>query len=118
MRPFLLGTPHPHARSAEGHATVEFLRRAGPAGEKSDRAFRFIYAVGEHTLAYHFSEPLVRIGVGTITRRTVEVALSLALTGLRGPLRRVLAGMDDAQLLLVADEIEVRLYPDPHGPGR
>jgi hypothetical protein len=113
-RSLFLATPLSAALAEEGAAVTDYLRGSASTAEKGDRAFRFIYATGEHTLQYHFNEPLARIGVGAITRKTVAVALQLALSGLRGPLRRVLAGMDDAQLLRVADEIEFRLYPDPH----
>ncbi len=115
MRKLLLATPLPDALSDEGPATVAFLRSDAPQAEKADRAFRFIYAVGEHALRFHFSEPLARLGVGALLRKGVEMALSLGLSGLKGPLRRVLSGMDDGQLRLVADDIEFRLYPDPHG---
>ncbi|HLA64016.1 MAG TPA: hypothetical protein VK610_06290 [Rhodothermales bacterium] len=114
MARLLLATPLPAPLADEGGALVEYLR--GPSGttEKGDRAFRFIYAVGEHALTYHFNEPLASIGVGMVLRKTVSVALQVALAGLRGPLRHVLTGMDDAQLRRVADEVEFRLYPDPH----
>jgi hypothetical protein len=115
MRRLFLGTPLPDVLAEEGRATVAYLRHDGPALEKADRAFRFIYATGEHALAYHFTEPLAQLGVGVVTRKAVEVALAVGLAGLRGPLRRVLAGMDDGQLRRVADEVELRLYPDPHG---
>lgn len=114
MRPLFLGTPLSDALSTEGVATVAFLRSDEAEREKSERAFRFIYAVGEHTLAYHFTEPLERLGVGGVMRKTVSVALHVALAGLRRPLHHVLGGMDDAQLRRVAEEIEFRLYPDPH----
>ena len=117
MRSLLLATPLPDDLATEGRAVVDFLRAQHARAEKSDRAFAFIYAVGEAALDYHFAQPLAALGVGAVTRRTVEVALSLALKGLRTPLRRVLSGMDDAQLLGVADEIEYRLYPDPHREG-
>ena len=115
MRAWLLATPLGDRLGAEGKAVVALLRADGPRGEKADRAFAFIFGVGEHALGYHFREPLGRLGVGRLTRQTVGVALDLALRGLRAPLRRVLDGMDDDQLRAVADEIEVRLYPDPHG---
>jgi hypothetical protein len=93
---------------------IRYLRSEAPPHERAERAFAFIYAVGEEALAYHFSRPLERLGVGGLTRKTVDVALSVALKGLRGPMRHVLLGLDEAQLLGVADEIERRLYPDPH----
>lgn len=114
-RPLLVATPLPDALAAEGRAVVDLLRAEGPREEKSARAFAFIYAVGEHSLGYHFREPLARLGVGVILRRTLGAALDLALRGLRPPLRSVLDGMDEDQLRTVADEIEIRLYPDPHG---
>ncbi len=114
-RPLLVATPLPDALAAEGRAVVDLLRADGPRREKSSRAFAFIYAVGEHSLSYHFREPLARIGIGVIMRRALGAALDLALRGLRPPLRSVLDGMDEAQFRAVADEIEVRLYPDPHG---
>ena len=115
MRRWLLGTPLPDALAEEGLAVLVYLRSAAPPTDRAERAFAFIYAVGETALTYHFSEPLQRLGVGPVTRKPVDVALSLALKGLRTPLRRVLLGMDDAQLHGVAEEIEFRLYPNPHG---
>ena len=115
MRRLLLATPLPPPLSTEGRAVVDHLRSDAPVNEKSDRAFAFIYAVGEESLAYHFSRPLQQLGVGALTRKAVDVAMNLALTGLRPSIHRVLHGMDDAQLRAVADEIERRLYPDPHG---
>ena len=114
MRRWFLGTPLPPALADEGHAVVAFLRGAAPDEEKADRAFRFIYATGEMALAYHFHQPLVKLGVGKVTRAAVDVATSVALAGMRGPMRRVLLGMTAEQLRGVADEIEFRLYPDPH----
>ena len=40
---------------------------------------------------------------------------SLAVRGIRGSMRSILTGFDDGQLAKVADLIEARLYPDPHG---
>lgn len=115
MRAWFLATPLDPERSADGHDVVALLRADGPRDEKAARAHAFIYGVGEHALAYHLREPLERLGVGRLMRQGLGVALDLALRGLRTPLRRVLDGMDDEQLRGVADEIEVRLYPDPHG---
>lgn len=115
MRHWFLATPLTDALAAEGQATIEALRSDAPRPERAARAFAFIYGVGEHALAYHFREPLARLGVGVLMRQTLGVALDLALRGLRPSLRKVLDGMDDDQLRAVADEIELRLYPDPHG---
>lgn len=115
MRRWFLGTPLSDDLSADGQATVAFLRSDAARSERATRAFDFIFATGEHALTYHFREPLDRLGVGAVTQKTVGAALSLALKSLRRPLRLVIDGFDDDQLLLVADEIEHRLYPDPHG---
>lgn len=115
MRRWLLGTPLPDDLADEGRATVDHLRTGAPEADRAARAFAFIFATGEHALQYHFREPLDRLGIGRVTQQAVGLALSLALKSLRRPLRSVLDGMDDAQLRAVADEIEVRLYPDPHG---
>lgn len=115
MRRLLLGTPLPDALAAEGRAVVDLLRSGATQEEKSERAFAFIYAAGEAALDYHFTQPLRRLGVGAVTRNVVDVALGVALRSLRPPLRHVLRSMDDDQLRGVADEIEFRLYPDPHG---
>lgn len=117
MRRWFLGTPLPDDLAAEGQAVIAYLRDDAPARNKADRAFAFIYAVGERALMYHFQEPLERLGVNLVLHRTVDVALHMALKGLRPPMRRVLQGMSDDQLLRVADEIEHRLYPDPHADG-
>lgn len=114
MRRWLLGTPLPDDLAAEGRATADVLRTDAPRSERAGRAFDFVFAVGEHALAYHFRQPLARLGVGAVTRKTVGVALDLALSGLRRPLRLVFDSFDDGQLHQVADEIEHRLYPDPH----
>ncbi|MEM1115876.1 MAG: hypothetical protein AAF845_15415 [Bacteroidota bacterium] len=115
MRAWLLGTPLPDDLAAEGRATIDHLRSDAPEADRAARAIAFITATTEHGLEHHFRTPLDRLGVGRITQQAVGVALGLALKGLRRPLRSVLDGMDDAQLRTVADEIEVRLYPDPHG---
>lgn len=115
MRAWLLGTPLPVDLADEGRATVDHLRSDAPEAERAARAVAFITATTEHALAYHFREPLDRLGVGRITQQGIGVALGIAQKGLRRPLRSVLDGMDDAQLRAVADEIERRLYPDPHG---
>ncbi|NNF57799.1 MAG: hypothetical protein HKN04_06115 [Rhodothermaceae bacterium] len=116
MAHWFLGTPLPEALSTEGPAVVAYLRADASTREKADRAFAFIYAVGEHSLTYHFQEPLEQLGVSVVLRRTVGVALGVALKGLRGPMRRVLQGMSEEQMLGVADELEFRLYPNPHSP--
>ena len=100
---------------ADGREVVDLLRSDAPRKEKAQRAFAFVYGVGELSLDYHFRQPLAALGVGAITRKALDVALDLALKGIKGPMRRVLDGMDDEQLLGVAREIEHRLYPDPHG---
>lgn len=115
MRAWFLATPLPEPLAADGHAVVDLLRSDAPRAEKAARAHAFIYGTGEHALAHHLREPLERLGVGRLVRQGLGVALDLALRGLRTPLRRVLDGMDEEQLRGVADEIEVRLYPDPHG---
>lgn len=117
MRHWILGTPLPPALADEGRATVDLLRTDAPEANRATAAFDFISATTEHALHHHFREPLDRLGVGRITQQGIGVALGLALKGLRRPLRSVLDGMDDAQLRTVADEIETRLYPDPHADG-
>lgn len=114
MRRRFLGTPLPDALSREGLDVIDLLRSNAAQDEKGERAFDFIYAVGEHALDYHFTQPLARLGVGALTRKTVDVALGVALKSLRPPLHHVLRTRDDGQLRAVADEIEFRLYPDPH----
>ncbi len=115
MRRWFLGTPLDDDLATEARATVDFLRSDAPRSERAARAFDVVFAIGEHALTYHFREPLGQLGVGAVTQKTVAVALGLALKGLRRPLRHVLDGLDDNQLRIVADEIERRLYPDPHG---
>lgn len=114
-RRWFLATPLSPALSDEGRATVDHLRSDAAADARADRAFAFIFSVAEQALTYHFREPLAALGVGLLTRKTLDAALDLALRGLRGPVRRILRGMDEAQLQGVADAIEERLYPDPHG---
>lgn len=114
-RRWFVATPLPEDLAAEGKDVVRLLRSDTLQAEKAARAFAFIYAVGELSLAYHFRQPLAALGVGALTRKGLDVALDLALSGIRKAMRRVLDGMDEAQLRGVADEIERRLYPDPHG---
>ena len=114
-RALLLATPLPDALADEGRATVEALRSDGPRRARAERAAAWILDVGAESLRYHLREPLVRLGVGMLSMKALNVALDLALRGLGGPTRSILGGMDDAQLRQVADEIEKRLYPDPHG---
>lgn len=109
MQGLLLATPLPNPLGVEGRATVAFLRGPAPVDEKSDRAYRFIYSLAEHTLAYHFNQPIVKLGVGSVARMAVDVAIQMGLAGIRLPLRRVLTSLNTDQFLLVANEIEVRL---------
>ena len=114
-RAWFLATPLTADLAREGKATVAFLRSDAPRKERARRAFDFVFETGEYALGYHFHEPLAALGVGVITRKALGAALDLAIRGIKPPLRRILDGMDDAQLRGVADAIEVRLYPDPHG---
>lgn len=111
----MLATPLPDELATQGRGVIDHLRSEAPASEKSAEAFAFVYAATERSLLYHFREPLVSLGVGLVTRKTLDVALELALKGIRKTMASVLNGMDDAQLRGVADAIEVRFYPDPHG---
>lgn len=113
-RRWIVATPLPEDLARDGKEVVQLLRSDAERKEKAARAFSFIYGVGERSLDFHFRQPLRALGVGAITRRALDVALDLALKGIRGPMRRVLEGMDEEQLLGVAREIEHRLYPDPH----
>lgn len=112
-RPWLIGTRLPEPLAADVHAAIERLRVGGPGA--STVAFETILALTEASLRIHFREPIAALGVGLMTRKTLDVALDLAVRGLRGPMRAVLSGFDDAQLARVADLLEERLYPDPHG---
>ena len=114
-RPWFLATPLPAPLAQEARDTIDALRSAAPQKDRSKQAFDFILATIEHSLRFHFREPLAALGVGMMTRKALDVALDLALRGLKGPMKRILDGMDDAQLGGVADAIEERLYPDPHG---
>ena len=114
-RSWFLATPLSPDLAREGKATVDTLRSDAPRSERAQRAFSFIFATGEYALSYHFRDPLAALGVGAVTRKALSVALDLAMRGIKGPMRRILDGMDDEQLRGVADAIEERLYPDPHG---
>lgn len=115
MRRLFLATPLTDDLAAEARGVIDTLRSDAPRPERAARAFAFIYALGEESLRFHFREPLETLGVGLVTRKTVGVALDVALRGIKGAVKNVLGGMDDAQLRGVADTIEERLYPDPHG---
>ncbi len=110
----LLATPLPPALADEARAVVDDLRSDAPPKQRAARATALIVAISEESLRYHFREPLQTLGVGMITRKSLEVALDLALRGIGSSIRTVLGGFDDGQLSRVADMIEVRLYPDPH----
>ncbi len=114
-RALFLATPLPAPLAEDGRATIDLLRSAAPEAEKAARAFAFIHASVEHSMDHHFAQPLAELGVGAITRKTLGVALGLAVSGMKRPMRKILDGMDAAQLAGVADAIEERLYPDPHG---
>ena len=114
-RRLFLATPLPPDLATEARATVDALRSDAPRRERQARAVAAILAMSEESLRYHFREPLGALGVGLLTRKSLDVALDLALRGIRGSIRTVVGGMDDAQLAQVADLIEARLYPDPHG---
>ncbi len=114
-RAWLVGTPLPDALAAEALAVVTDLRTDGPRRERSDRTAALILALADESMRYHFREPIEALGVGMVARKTVNVALDLVLRGLKSPIRSVLGGMDDSQLAGVADAIETRLFPDPHG---
>lgn len=114
-RRLLLTTPLPPDLAAEARATVDLLRTDAPTRDRAARAVALIMAVSEESLRYHFREPLDALGVGLLTRKSLDVALDLALRGVRTSVRSIVGGFDDAQLRGVADDIEARLYPDPHG---
>ena len=114
-RRLFLATPLPPALAADARTTVDALRSDAPRRERQDRAVATILAVSEESRRYHFREPLGALGVGMLMRKSLDVALDLALRGIRGSIKSVVGGMDDAQLAQVADLIEARLYPDPHG---
>jgi len=101
--------------SDEGQALVEYLRTSAPEKEKAARAFDFIHGAVELSMDHHFVQPLAALRVGALTRKALSVSLNLAVNGMKTPMRRILNGMDSAQLSGVADAIEERLYPDPHG---
>ncbi|MFN3597064.1 MAG: hypothetical protein ACK41D_07310 [Rubricoccaceae bacterium] len=110
--PTLLATPLPDDLAARSPDVVALLRSDAPRRERAEAAFEFIYDTGAESLRYHFREPLETLGVGFVTRKAVGAALDVALRGIRGALKNVLSGMDDAQLARVADEIERRLMTD------
>lgn len=114
-RMWMLATPLPDELASQGRTVIDHLRSGASTSDKSEQAFAFIYAACARSLSYHFREPLSVLGVGRVTRKTLDVALDLALRGIRKTMASVLNGMDDAQLRGVADAIEQRLYPDPHG---
>jgi hypothetical protein len=113
-RALLLTTPLPSALVADAETLLPLLRSDAPASERSARALHWILAVVEESLRYHFREPIAAFQVGALTRAGLNMALDLAVRGIRGPARAVISGLNDAQLRRVADEIEQRLYPDPH----
>lgn len=115
-RPWMVGTPLPADLVAEVRDVVEALRAgAGPRRERAARASAVVVALGDAALRHHFVAPLARIGVGAVARKTVDVAIAAVVRGIGGPVRTVIGGLDETQLARVADELEVILYPDPHG---
>lgn len=115
MRALFLATPLPADLAEQAREVIDDLRSDAPRKERAERATDLILAISEESLRYHFRAPMVELGVGMITRKSLEVALDLAVRGIRGSMRSVLSGFDDGQLSRVADMIEARLYPDPHG---
>ncbi len=115
MRALFLATPLPDDLATRAREIVDDLRSDAPRRERAERAADVILAMTEESLRYHFRAPMVELGVGMLTRKSLEVALDLAVRGIRGSMRSVLSGFDDDQLAKVADFIEARLYPDPHG---
>ena len=114
-RRLFLATPLSPALAAQARTLVEHLRSDAPRRDRAEAAHAFIFAAAQESLRYHFRDPLDGLGVGAITRKGLEIALDLALKSIRGPMRSILNGFDDAQLARVADDVEARLYPDPHG---
>ena len=114
LRRLFLATPLPADLGDEARATVDFLRSDAPRRDRAARTVAAILAMSEESLRFHFREPLDALGVGMITRKSLDIALDLALRGIRSSIKTVVNGFDDAQLLRVADLIEARLYPDPH----
>ncbi len=112
---WMITTPLAAELAEDGRSVIELLRSDASPAEKSAPAFAFVYAACERSLSYHFREPLVELKVGRMTRKTLDVALDFALKGIRRTMKSILFGMDDVQLRGVADAIEHRLYPDPHG---
>ena len=115
MTRLFLATPLPPDLAADARATVDLLRSDAPRRERAERTTALILAVSEESLRYHFRGPMGALGVGLLTRKSLDVALDLALRGIRSSIRSIVGGFDDAQLARVADLIEERLYPDPHG---
>ena len=115
MTRLLLTTPLPPDLGTEARAVVDLLRSDAPRRERADRATALILAASEESLRYHFRGPLEALGVGGLTRKSLDVALDLALRGIRSSIKSVVGGFDDGQLRQVADLLEERLYPDPHG---
>jgi len=111
----MITTSLPIELAEDGRSVIEQLRSDASTKDKAAQAFVFVYAATERSLTYHFREPLTELKVGLMTRKTLDVALDLALKGIRRTMKSILHGMDDAQLRGVADAIEHRLYPDPHG---
>lgn len=107
----LLATPLPPALAAEAREVVDDLRSGSP---DAGRASALVVAVSEESLRYHFRGPIDALGVGLLTRKSLEVALDLALRGIRTSIHKVIGGLDEARLRQVADLLEERLYPDPH----
>ena len=115
MTRLFLTTPLPPDLATDARATIDLLRSDAPRRERADRATALILAASEESLRYHFRGPLGALGVGLLTRKSLDIALDLALRGIRTSIRSVVGGLNDAQLAQVADLLEERLYPDPHG---
>ena len=114
-RALFLATPLPPDLAERARATIDDLRSDAPPRERAERAAALILALTEESLRFHFRAPMSALGVGLLTRKSVDIALDVTVKGIRGSMRSVLNGFDDAQLRGVADTIEARLYPDPHG---
>ncbi len=114
-RRWILGTPLADELVAEMRTVIAMLRDgAAPRKERSARTAAVIAGLAETAMRHHFLGPLARVGVGPVARKTVEVAVAMVVRSIAGPVRSVVGGLDDAQLGVVADELEAVLYPDPH----
>jgi len=111
MTGHVLGTPITEELFKRAEEVIALLRSDASRAEKIEAADQLVYQFVKSGIDYHFQQPAHRLGLKSFLVKVIDVASATTLRALKGATRHVLKGLDDAQLLEVADEIEDRIYP-------